>query len=66
LVLYVRGEEDKFWHYCKNCKAYPAKIIDTTITEPEFDLCPECFENESKNNCEGKPSESVGTISGLI
>jgi hypothetical protein len=52
--MYVIGENDGFWHYCKNCSKYPLEITNTIITKPKKDLCSECFENEQNDTCEGK------------
>jgi hypothetical protein len=67
LTLYVTGENDIFWHWCKNCPKYPSEEgIDQTTTErPTENLCPQCYDKESNDDCEGKRDTSmpVGIIS---
>ena len=54
MTLYVIGENDNFWHYCKNCSKYPFEITKTIIYKPKDNLCPECSKNEQNDKCEGK------------
>lgn len=65
MTLYVRGENDTFWHWCKNCEKYPSDIEQTTTKRPTEDLCPECYENQASGNCESVNTE-VGPFIGVI
>lgn len=65
MVLYVKGEKDIFWHYCKNCSKYPEEITDTKTEMPKDKVCPQCYANDQNNDCGGKPSDPP-SFDGLV
>ena len=63
MPLYVKGEKDNFWHWCKNCDNYPSAIEFTTVKMPVEDLCPECYEMANNDECEkGKSKLPAGGV----
>ena len=50
MTLYVKGKEDKFWHWEEECKNYPKEIDTNTVVEQKEDLCPECYKIRQEKN----------------
>lgn len=68
VTLYLLSDEDGFWHWCKNCKSYPKdkdNIQDTVDRKPKDHLCPDCYDLDGKDDCEGK-SKGMPPIGSIV
>ncbi len=66
MVLYVLGEKDEFWHWCENCENYPTRIDETTMENPVNSLCPICYKNQQKKDCDDGESDELPPAGVLI
>ena len=45
-----KGDEDKPWHFCANCKAWPTENFDSTV-RPVRKVCVECLALQRRQMC---------------
>jgi hypothetical protein len=54
-ATYRKERSSAFWHFCMNCKDWPAKDFDeisSTANAPVDRLCAECAELERGKKCQ--------------
>jgi hypothetical protein len=50
--IYVRGSGDAAWHWCENCRDYPAELAGTSPSRPRGKLCEQCETLERAGDCD--------------
>ncbi len=45
-----KGAEDHPWHFCTNCKSWPAGNFDRTVTRPA-QVCADCESLQRRQMC---------------
>ena len=45
-----KGDEDKPWHFCANCKSWPKEHFDSTV-QPDRKVCTECLALQRRQMC---------------
>jgi hypothetical protein len=54
-ATYRKVRSSTFWHFCMNCKNWPAKDFDeisSATNPPSGRLCAECAELEKSKKCQ--------------
>jgi Zn finger protein HypA/HybF involved in hydrogenase expression len=52
MVIYVRGRtSDQTYHWCRNCRSFPAVYAHATPNRPTAMLCPECDGLDRQGGC---------------
>ena len=57
MAVYRKTKGKDVWHWCENCRYYPAKEFDERKTKPrkeQGNLCTFCGYKEKKGNCSKK------------
>ena len=51
MPIYVRGRDEKTYHWCRNCPSYPPVYGHATPRRPREMLCPQCDALERGGSC---------------
>lgn len=59
-MIYRNRNDDRLWHFCQNCAAWPRENYrEQTIEPPRDELCAECTDRIEQLKCEVVPEPGI-------